>query len=384
MEHQRLQYLLEKYTQQNCTDQEQAELDEWFHALHYQNIDFKKWMEDRGGEVALATELYNDFTVKYRLTFKPRKNIKLYQWVGIAAGVVGVVFSVWLFTSREQGAKNKEQAISKITNDIDPGKNGATLTLANGLKILINDALTGNIANQSGVKISKNKDGQLVYEITNDNSGELKYNTLSTTRGEQAQVRLPDGTLVFLNAESSLNYPTSFVKADKRNVSLIGEAYFEVAEDKLHRFVVKTRNQEVEVFGTHFNIKDYEEEPFVSTTLVQGSVRINAGANSNVLKPGQESRYNGTSMAIEKADVESNLDWKEGDFVFKKIDFRLAMRKIERWYDVEFVYESPIQSDLEVGGWISRSSKLSEVLKLIESSGTANFKVIGRKVYVTN
>ncbi|MNJ87439.1 fec operon regulator FecR [compost metagenome] len=367
--------LLDRYRKGLCTSEETLTVEHWF------NQHAKVSVSNDSVYDHVGTEMWDN--IEANIGHK-KPTYKLWPRIAIAAAVVGIVFGVWLFTSREQGAKNKALVVSKITNDIAPGKNGATLTLANSQKILINDALTGNIASQSGVKIFKNANGQLVYEITDDNSGELKYNTLSTTRGEQAQVRLPDGTLVFLNAESSLNYPTSFAKTDKRRVTLNGEAYFEVAKDKKHPFVVKSRSQEVEVLGTHFNIKDYEEEPFVSTTLVEGSVRINAGENTNLLKPGQESRYNGASLAIEKADVESNLDWKKGDFVFKKIDFRLAMRKIERWYDIEFIYENPIQADLEVGGWISRSSKLSEVLKLIESSGAANFKVIGRKVYVTN
>lgn len=303
----------------------------------------------------------------------------LWPRIAIAAALATIIFGAGLFYYRSD---NKNDRASTYANDIAPGKNGATLTLANGQKILINDALAGNIATQSGVKISKTEDGQIVYELTDSGSGELAYNTLSTTRGEQTQVRLPDGTLVFLNAASSLKYPVSFAKLDKRKVELAGEGYFQVAKDKKHPFVVESRGQEVEVLGTHFNINAYHEEPAVATSLIEGSVKVTAGGEPRVLRPGEQGLTDGGAVKVVKANMDNVIDWKDGDFNLNDTDFKTAMRKLSRWYDIEVVYDKSVPDDIESGGWISRNSKLSSVLKLIENSGLVKFRIEGKKVYV--
>lgn len=267
--------------------------------------------------------------------------------------------------------------------DIAPGKNGATLTLANGEKVLIKDALAGKIAMQAGVQISKTANGQIVYEIKNENVSEIAYNTLSTTRGEQTEVRLPDGTLVFLNAESSLKYPTSFVKSDKRKVSLTGEGYFEVAKDRVHPFIVQTQKQEIKVLGTHFNVNNYADEPVIATTLIEGSVQVTSGNKTEILKPGEQAINDGNRIKISTIDVDNAIDWKSGNFYLDRLNFRSVMRKIERWYDVEVIYDASVTDDIASVGWISRKKKLSDILKFIEASGQVRFRIDGKKVYVS-
>jgi transmembrane sensor len=257
------------------------------------------------------------------------------------------------------------------------------LTLANGQKIFINGELAGNIASQSGVKISKTKDGQLIYELTNQKGDKTEYNTLTTTRGEQIQVRLPDGSLVFLNAASSLKYPSSFVSLKERRVDLQGEAYFEVAKDKRHPFIVKAAQQEVKVLGTHFNINSYADEPEIKTTLLEGSVNVSNlnGKISEILKPGQQATVKGGNIKVGDADIDQAMSWKNGDFVFVGEDLKVVMRQVARWYDVEIEYQGNINSS-GVVSTISRTKKLSQLLKALQKNQGIHFKVEGRRVLV--
>ncbi len=288
--------------------------------------------------------------------------------------IAGTAFLV--YHSAKQ-TKNIEAAL--YSNDVAPGKQGATLTLANGQKILINDALTGSIASQAGVKISKAANGQIIYEVTDQHSARLEYNTLSTTQGEQTQVLLPDGSVVFLNAASSLRYPTSFAKQTNRKVSLKGEGYFEIFKDKAHPFIVATDRQEVKVLGTHFNIYAYGDEKNTLTTLLEGSIQIN---NGTVLKPGQQADLR-QSGSLEVRDVESAdaIAWKDGIFIFEE-DLGSIMRKVSRWYNVKVEYQDEHLKALTFGGRISRFDNVSQVFRLLQKAGDVRFKIEGRNVTV--
>ena len=308
--------------------------------------------------------------------------------VAVAAAIAVMITGVWFYTNNLASVTSDDVAYK---NDITPGKNGATLTLANGQQIFINDALAGNIATQSGVKISKDKDGQIIYEVTSiasprrDSDGRevVEYNTLTTTRGEQTQVRLPDGSLVFLNAVSSLRYPTNFAKSNERRLSLAGEGYFEVAKDKDHPFIVESRGQQVEVLGTHFNISAYVDEPVIKTTLVEGSVRVTANHQSTTLKPNQQASFNGT-YAIQVADVEAEYEvaWKKGFFLFNGDRLESIMTKIARWYNVEVEYTDPALKSKTFIGTISRFEKVSKVLNMLERTEVASFKIDGSKIII--
>lgn len=315
---------------------------------------------------------------------KKTRTIQFWPKIAIAASILIIVSLGGYFYINKQ--PDKLHAEIAYANDIAPGKNGATLTLANGQKILIKDALNGNIASQSGVKISKTADGQIFYTITQSETDgaeqEIQYNTLSTTRGEQAQVRLPDGTVVFLNAESSLKYPTRFAKSDKRLVSLSGEGYFEVAKDKAHPFVVQSAHQKVQVIGTHFNIMAYKEDKTIKTTLLEGAVKVNTRSNSKTLVPGQQASVDPDHISvIDHVDLEDVVAWKNGYFKFNE-NLEGIMNKIARWYNVEIVYEMKPAQDVVFGGEISRSKNLSTILKIMELEGNVHFRIEGRRVFV--
>lgn len=312
---------------------------------------------------------------------KPRK-LALWPRIAIAVAVATIIFGAGLFYYK-QTIKQKQSDQTAYKNDISPGKVGATLTLANGKKIRLDDAATGELAKEAGISVTKTANGQLVYEIKETNNVTNKINTLSTDKGETYILTLPDKSKVWLNAASSLTYSATLMERGVRRVKLEGEAYFEISKDKAHPFVVQTANQEVEVLGTHFNINSYTDEKTISTTLIEGAVKVTSGQNKQILKPGYQAINSGNNIRVEKANVEQITDWKDGDFNLERINFKVAMRKIARWYNVDVVYDVSITDDIQSGGWISRNNKLSAVLAALEGTGMAKFRVEGRIIYVS-
>lgn len=305
-----------------------------------------------------------------------------------AAAMVLVVLSVGLYSYFNHNiiAGNKPSVYAK--HDAEPGGDKATLTLADGTEISLTDAGNGQIAKQAGVAITKNASGQLVYTVVETGKKEMAYNTITTPRGGQYQVNLPDGTQVWLNAASSIKFPTSFANASNRKVELKGEAYFEVFKNKKLPFIVVTDKQEVEVFGTHFNINSYDDETSVKTTLLEGSVKVSllSGGNkgtSRFLKPGEQAsvEYQTRSLKIGKANIDQVMAWQKGYFHFEGDDLQSVLRQLSRWYDVDVVYQLSHNDD-EFMGDIPRNVKLSEVLKILEFGGV-HFKIEGKKLIVT-
>jgi transmembrane sensor len=306
---------------------------------------------------------------------------KMWHRIAIAATIAVMVFGAGLFYYNLNNDKQADQITYK--NDVEPGRKGATLTLSSGKKIRLADAVNGKLAEEGGVRISKSENGQLVYEVKGGDSEPSQINTLSTAKGEAYKVLLPDGSLVYLNAASSLTFDASLIKRGRRVVRLYGEGYFEISKDKAHPFVVETGKQQVEVLGTHFNINAYQEEPAIATTLLEGSVNIAANGKSQILKPGEQALNLSNVIRVRPVNAESFIDWKNGDFYLNNLDFRTAMRKIARWYDLELIYDDAVQDDIQSTGYISRSSKLSSILRLIEKSGQVHFKVEGKKLYIS-
>lgn len=264
--------------------------------------------------------------------------------------------------------------------DIAPGGNRAVLTLASGKKIILDNAQAGLLANQSGAEISKTQDGELIYAAIDANTevAEPEMNTISIPRGGKYQITLADGTKVWLNAASSLSFPSSF-KGKERRVELTGEAYFEVAKNAAMPFMVMSDGQRIEVLGTHFNISAYPDESTVNTTLLEGSIRITETSKNQslLLKPGQQARVkNGISVAT--VDTKNAVAWKDGMISFESADLKSIMRQVSRWYDVSVQYSGDIPRR-SFTGKISRDSNLSEILKVLERSHI-NFKIEGRKI----
>jgi len=316
----------------------------------------------------------------------PKKIRLWYTRTVIAAAVLALaIFGTALFYWNTKPKGNPTQNPISIANDIPPGKAGATLTLFNGQKIKLSDVSSKDLAKQTGLEVSKTENGQLVYTVYPPLSAlgmTEGFHTLSTSRGEQYSVVLPDGSQVWLNAESSIKYPTSFARQGSRRVSLTGEGYFEISKDTAHPFIVETDKQKVEVLGTHFNINSYTDEPSIKTTLIEGSVRVSASAQTVILRPNQQSILTGINpIRVEAIDPEETMAWKNGYFRFKDEKIQSIMRKISRWYniDIEYIGEMPSEG---IAGRVSRSKNISQVLQALEATKLVHFTIEGRKVLV--
>lgn len=362
----RYKHLASKWKDGSITAKEAKEFAAWYNA-------------DQDKEILIPEQFAKDLDCLSKSMFdaillkiKPTKRVSLWPRIA-AAAIIMVIFGagIWYFGNITHFNQTEQIA------DKDPGKNGAILTLANGKKIYISDNKTGVLANEPGVSISKTADGQIIYTI-NDSAGELRggFNTLQTSNGEQTQVRLPDGTVVYLNSASSLKYPTSFTKLEKRMVELSGEGYFNVSKDKIHPFIVKTEHQEVEVLGTQFNINSYAGETVTRTTLLEGSVKI-TGKNKiiKVLKPNQQAINFATGMEIVDVEAQFFVDWKEGFFMFNKENLESIMKRVARWYNVKVIYEDPKLKSEIISGTISKYEKISSLVSVLERSGLATFKI---------
>jgi transmembrane sensor len=321
----------------------------------------------------------------------------------IAAAVI--IFTVatvgWLFYRDKDEKPAAVVHLPEKVQDIDPGGNKATLTLADGSVVVLDETPKGVVGIQEGIKIRKTADGTVEYDfaaqsaLPNDknNSAKLQWNTVSTPMGGQYRLKLPDGTQVWLNAASSVEFPIKFSTAE-RVVKLRGEAYFEVTNDQNRPFKVLSNDQEIKVLGTHFNVNTYPDEPGLTTTLVEGRIQVSIPGQQKILTPGEQAfvkilTQNGSNIQIDPnskielttTDVEAATAWKDGYFKFNKTDLPSIMRQISRWYDVEIEFKGRVPNDLFVGK-INRTEKVSGVLRLLELSGV-HFSIEGKRIIVS-
>lgn len=282
-----------------------------------------------------------------------------------AAAILLLIGAGGYYFWRPATSPGKQMAASAPAHDQAPGGNRALLTLADGSTIVLDSARDGLLAQQGATKVIKLKNGQLSYKGAAGNA--VTYNTITTPKGGQYQVELADGTVVWLNAASSLRFPSHF-SGSSREVTLTGEGYFEVAQMVNQPFRVKAGNTTVEVLGTHFNINAYTDEQTQTTTLVEGAVRCRQGSNDLVLKPGQQAQVNNEALRLVKnADLEQVLAWKNGYFQFDGTPLPQLIRQIARWYDLEVQYEGQPPAR-EFSGKISRTAYLSGVMKALQLS----------------
>ncbi|NQX39305.1 FecR protein [Pedobacter steynii] len=314
-----------------------------------------------------------------------RKPVKLWTRITAAAAILLITgLVIYLLTNKD---KPQISSIDSYANDIAPGKKGATLTLANGSQIYVADKTDGRIAEDHGVTITKSGDGELSYQrLPGKDDGKIAYNTLSTAKGETFKVLLPDQSVVYLNAASTLRYPTTF-KSRTREVTLSGEAYFEVAKNPDMPFHVVTGRQTTVVLGTHFNLNSYPEETFLSTTLLEGKVKVTIDDQQVILRPGQQSLSSNQQIkgaapeiTVGRVNTEDVIAWKNGWFSFQDADIKTIMNQLSRWYDIEVVYQDKIPEG-HYRGKVSRNVKISRVLKVLEASGI-NFKIEGKTIIV--
>lgn len=402
--------LLNRYCSGDCSIAETKLVEAWYTELI--NTGDLEWEEGEKESMQNASEtwlLQNIADDEMPSSSVRRLRVGNRTWWAAAAILVILTGAGYYLFNKQQAATTVANNEAALKNDVAPGSNKAVLTLSNGATIVLDDASNGMVAQQGNAKVLKPDDGQLVYTQEENNGNQtLSYNMLATPRSGQYQLVLPDGTKVWLNAESSIRYPVAFM-GNERRVQITGEVYFEVAPLRLRSgqkmtFIVEKGDMRVEVLGTHFNVNAYSDESAIKTTLLEGKVKVVKGQWSMVndqstkkdhtiiLKPGEQAlipaetekakRSGNNRIQIHKTDVDDVIAWKNGLFHFENADIKTVMRQLARWYDVEVMYEGASVKNDPLFVEISRNTRLSDVLKVLEESGSAKFSIQGKKIIV--
>ena len=413
MNYRELSILFEKLVKNECSEEEADELlkllsDRSYDSMFRQIV--KEQFQNTNHAVIpdeVSTEVMNrQLEAILHSNLPPKKSVskgfrKPQQWYIAATVLLFLAICAYVFKKNTPGDLVAENQQKKIFF----GGNKAILTLSNGKKINLENAANGAIAAQSNFTIKKTSEGVVAYQAdagsVTGRSAAAKplFNTITTPDGGQYEVVLPDGTKVWLNAASSIKFPAQFA-ANERLVELTGEAYFEVVKvanvqkngGKRERvpFVVSSGRQIIHVLGTRFNVNDYSEESSVKTTLLEGAVMVkklmvndpHGATSAAALEPGQQSDLNDGNFKVSAADTSSAVAWKEGFFQFDNEDIYVVMRKISRWYNVQIEYRGDMRGKV-FSGMISKYTNLTEVLKMLQLTGSVSFTINNRKITVS-
>jgi ferric-dicitrate binding protein FerR (iron transport regulator) len=383
--------LLTRYLAGHCTAAEEQQIAEWYASFE----ELPPYFENENSDAATALKIRAKATIQSIIdkelphTSRVRRII---TYSSVAAAILVLITAGFYWMLLKEGVKKNTVAKAPVHIDsanILPGANKAVLTLADGSEVVLDNAANGMLAQQNNVQVVKSKDGELKYQSGNsDGQTAIAYNMLSTPRGGQYKIALPDGSTVWLNAASSIRFPTAFT-GNERKVEITGEAYFEVKKNAAMPFIVKMNNGTiVKVLGTHFNVNAYDDEEAVKTTLLEGSVKVSAtgpgsaGSESAILKPGEQISVSHSSQLSQPIPVQTDevMAWKNGLFQFNNVTIETVMRQVARWYDVQVVYERDVSQEL-FRGKIYRNAEISQLLTILELSG-AHFKIQGKKIIV--
>jgi ferric-dicitrate binding protein FerR (iron transport regulator) len=396
----RLEYLFNCYVQQNCSEKEEEEL---MHLLSASENEAEvkklldKVVENTGAEASMPDEtagsilrriLEKDKAVVVPIK-KDRHVFFLLRRVAAAVVILFISGAVYWLLSNRHNEKTAPVALSSVkSSTVLPGGNHAILTLADGTRIVLDSVQNGNI--KGGVATIKKQGATIVYDASSGakNHGPVVYNTLTTPRGGQYQLILPDGSKVWLNASSSIHFPTAFT-GNQRDVELTGEAYFEIAKNKRKPFHVNVKGMQVEVLGTHFNVNAYGDENDIKTTLLEGLVKVKKAASPNsvaqtvLIQPGEQANLakDGSLKINRRPDLEEVVAWKEGNFEFTNASIPAIMRQVSRWYNVEVAYEGAIPRR-QFTGKISRSVNLNQLIGMLQYTGV-NMKIQDKEIIIS-
>lgn len=383
--------LIDKYLAGKATPEEEALLDGVFEDfqddehLHILSAEAKSKLEEK-----MLQQMYS---VKNRTEKKKFSKYLSFSFQTIAATILLFLTIGGLLYYKFQ-YKTPHHLQKALAKNNQPSPAEATLRLANGSTVSLRPGANGVLAIQGDITVKKTKDGQLIYEgATDQNQGANNYNTLNTPKGVLFQLTLADGTKVWLNAKSSLTYPTVFNK-DARIVSLKGEAYFEVAKiyAKTDRgtarmpFIVKTENSEIEVLGTHFNLMAYSDASHQETTLLEGAVNVKHANQVQKIIPGQQASFSNKTndpISVSKVNVEAIMSWKSNLFFFEDTKLEEVMNQLSRWYGVTIIYKNNIP-DVEFTGVLPRNEDVASILDFLEETKEVKFKLSGDKIIVEN
>ncbi|MBX3241462.1 MAG: FecR domain-containing protein [Chitinophagaceae bacterium] len=377
-----IQDLIGKSLDGTITNEEREILDEW-----YYNFSPEEAMQlaDEADISKRIKSRLDDYILLEKRKLRQRKLLYVQR---IAAAVVLIVsisaILFYLFSPKSKRENSlPETAQTKTGDEIVPGSNRAILTLGDGTVIILDSTDSGSLAQQGNTRVIKMDGGKLLYSAGEVANGVVQplYNTIATPRGGQYAIDLSDGTKVWLNASSSIHFPTSFIDS-VREVSITGEAYFEVSYRPKQPFIVRVNNNRILVLGTHFNVMAYDNEPGINTTLLEGSLLVQSDRASQLLKPGNQVKLNaaGDMTLIRDADVEEAIAWKNGRFSFTGADMRSIMRQIERWYDVNVKFEGDVP--LHFSGQLNRYANVRELLRKLELTNEVHFEIEGRTIVV--
>jgi len=374
----RIAYLIAGFIRHTLTPEEHDELDAWVEASPENMQLFEELTDEQKSEQALRTFQQTDTSEGLRrlhekihaeaLKTRSPRGFSRQLIIMAAAAVLVVAVSSILFFSNHKNNDNANTVTGRTSSR-------AYLRMAAGDTIWLDAAANGNLAVQGNTQIVKDS-GLLSYHQTGERGINLEtvMNTLATERGGQYSLLLPDGTRVWLNAASSISFPTAFTGRE-RKVTLVGEAYFEVAKDALRPFQVWVGNTLIEALGTHFNINAYGDEDAVRASLVDGSVRVVQGASSRMIRPGEEAQVSQGSIHVATANLARATGWHNGRLVFSNTALPTVARELSRWYDVDIAYRG--RSNLHISIIIDRGLPLEKVIKLLEGTGNVHFKHTG-------
>ncbi|MEH3112888.1 FecR family protein [Pedobacter terrae] len=364
--------LLKKYLSADCTVAEVKEVDQWFDSMDAIPEDLvglsdeqRKLVEDKIFERILlniqAKEQQNIIAI-------PKKSIRISTLLWAAASLILVLGAVMIWRYNAQlNLQNKNAKLQSV--HIKPGGNRAVLTLGDGSAVVLTEAKIGALADQQNVSVVKTAEGELSYKMHKGSaSAKITYNKIATPLGGKYSVVLPDGTKAWLNAKSSLRFPTAFTGAE-RVVQMTGEVYFEVAKNPNQPFKVQSGGTEIKVLGTHFNVMAYGDEAGQKTTLLEGSIHLSSGKFSQLLKPGQQALVEPAGIKVNNnCDLETVMAWKNDLFIFKDMEIKEIARQLVRWYDIQVVFKGT-PSKISYTGTISKDVELSELLSMLQFTG---------------
>lgn len=390
--------LIQKYINGTCTEEEREILLKWYRSPQNETVEWPATPEME--ETAVYQRIFSKVEAEINLqspaihqlhpdpnSLEPKKSLFNWQKIAVAAALILTSSIAIYFYQQHANTAPTEQLTFK--NEVKPGGDKAILKLADGTEVELDGAKNDLLAQRKDINFNNTKDGQLAYNKQNSSDIQqteaLKYNTVSTPRGGQYRIILPDGTKVWLNAASSIRFPTNFLPGE-RKVSISGEVYFEVAKNKHQPFRVISDTQILEVLGTKFNISAYPDQPQINTTLAEGSVKLGRIQTHTyqLLKPGEQAQMKTKDQSpakISSADLEEVLAWKNDAFVFNNTPTDEVMKQMQRWYNVELEYKGPVPN-LSFTGVIPRDSNLSTFLKVLEGTGGVKFGIEQNKVII--
>lgn len=381
---QRIAYLIAGYIRQTLTPQEHDELDEWVEQSEENMLLFEELTDEKNIQAGIAALKKKDSVkawqkIRNKLPFEKKIQTRRFWPYAVAASIILLVIASYFFIPfRNSPVSPSPIAASKP--DLPPGSNKAVLTLADGKAIILENQLNGKFVNEGGLQVEKIDSGHIAYNNT-DVARADQWNTLSTPRGGQYMVTLSDGTMVWLNAATSLKYSVAFAGKERR-VELDGEAYFEVAHDAARPFHVISKNQDITVLGTRFNVDAYSDEPLVTTSLIEGKISLSSQNEKQVVLPGEQyfTQSTGSIQKNPSPDIEQATAWKNGRFYFKNAAIEPILKEVSRWYDANIVYQGKI--DKHFNADISRKLPVSQLLDLLEKTGGVHFDIEPNKINV--